>query len=320
MIPKSELISNGIQLSHIAIGTHTFCRNNEKETHAILDEFVLNGGNVIDTARCYGGDVANPSHEPESESCIGSWLKTRGIRNKIILMTKGGNPEFKSGKLVKHRINEQSIETDITKSLEKLNTDYIDIYFLHKDDPNIEPAEAIEILSKYIKNGMVKHIGASNWSAERIEKANLYAQKHDLPKFEYSELAFSLKENVTNGWGKDELALEMSSGDYEYYQCNDIPVFGYGSQAYGFFYNECKTVNALDKNCEIFRRLKEISLQKRINMQQALFGFYFGCDIKNIPIISAKSISRLKEVTENCDIILDPEEVKYLLQARFDLK
>ena len=138
MIPKSELISNGIQLSHIAIGTHTFCRNNEKEAHAILDEFVLNGGNVIDTARSYGGDVANPSHEPESESCIGSWLKTRGIRNKIILMTKGGNPEFKSGKLVKHRINEQSIETDITKSLEKLNTDYIDIYFLHKDDPNIE--------------------------------------------------------------------------------------------------------------------------------------------------------------------------------------
>ena len=55
-------------------------------------------------------------------------------------------------------------------------------------------------------------------------------------------------------------------------------------------------------------------------MQQALFGFYFGCDIKNIPIISAKSISRLKEVTENCDIILDSEEVKYLLQARFDLK
>ena len=190
---KSNIIINGIKPSRIALGTHTFCNATENASKEILDEYFSNGGNTIDTGRCYGGDVTNPIFKPESERCIGSWLKSSGMRNKTILITKGGNPEFKNGKLVKHRITPQDIEADICMSLEELKTDYIDIYFLHKDNPNIEPGEAIEILSKYVKNGIVKHIGASNWCSQRIGEANQYAIKHNLPRFEYSELAFSLK-------------------------------------------------------------------------------------------------------------------------------
>ena len=234
MIPKSELLLNNIQLSRIALGTHTFCDETEKVYGNILDEYVLNGGNIIDTARCYGEDVINPLHEPKSERCIGSWLKSSGLRNNVVLITKGGNPEFNNGKLVKHRLTAQDIDIDISKSLEELKTDYIDIYFLHKDNPDIEPAEAIEILSKYVKNGIVKHIGASNWSFQRIKEANLHAEKYGLPKFEYSELCFSLKNGITSSW-KEQLPWEMTAVDYKYYQNNNIPVFGFGTQAYGFF-------------------------------------------------------------------------------------
>lgn len=319
MIPKSKLMSDGIELSSIALGTHTFCNITKKESREVFEEYLLNGGTVIDTARCYGGgDVTNPNFEPESERCIGSWLESSGMRNKVILITKGGNPEFNCGKLSRHRITAEDIEQDINKSLEELKTDYIDIYFLHKDSPDIEPAEAIDILGKYVKKGIVKHIGASNWRTERIEEANQYALKYGLPIFEYSELAFSLRDQVTSGWGENEMALEMSANDYNYYQKNDISVFGYGSQGYGLFYNDFISLNESEKNREIFRKLKEIALQKQINMHQALFGFYFGCDIKNIPIISAKSISRLKAVIDNCNVILDSKEVEYLLESRFE--
>lgn len=210
---------------------------------------VANGGNVIDTARCYGENVTNPP--PESEHCIGSWLQSSGIRDKIVLITKGGNPEYKNGEHIRNRITAEDIEADITKSLEALKTDYIDIYFFHKDDPTVEPGAAIEILNQYVKSGVVKHIGASNWTAERIKAANKYAKKHGLAEFEYSEIAFSLKDRVTKGWGEKELAHEMDFEDYQYYSESGMPVIGFGAQAYGFFYGNDIPGDASEKNREI---------------------------------------------------------------------
>lgn len=316
MIPKSEIITNNKNLSRLALGTHRFCAATQKTNAEILDMYVANGGNVIDTARCYGEDVTNPNH-PESEHCIGAWLQSSGMRDKIVLITKGGNPEYKNGEHIRNRITAEDIEADITKNLEALKTDYIDIYFFHKDDPTVEPGAAIEILNQYVKSGVVKHIGASNWTAERIKAANKYAKKHGLAEFEYSEIAFSLKDRVTKGWGEKELAHEMDFEDYQYYSESGIPVIGFGAQAYGFFYGEDIPGDASEKNREIFKRLRNICDQQHINAHQALYGFYFGCDVKTVPLISAKNVSRLKEAIENCNTVLDKQEIEYLLKERF---
>lgn len=316
MIPKTEIMANGKTLSRIALGTHRFCMETKKISAEILDMYAANGGNVIDTARCYGEDVTHPN-APESERCIGSWLQSSGMRDKIVLITKGGNPEYKNGEHVRNRITAEDIEADITKSLEELKTDHIDIYFFHKDDPTVEPGAAIEMLNKYVKSGMVKHIGASNWSTERIKAANEYAQKHNLARFEYSEIAFSLKDRVTKGWGEKELVHEMNFKDYQYYSKSELPVIGFGAQAYGFFYGNSIPGDASETNREIFRRLKHICDEKHINAHQALYGFYFGCDVKTIPLISAKNTSRLKEAMDNCNIVLDKQDIDYLLEERF---
>lgn len=316
MFPKTEFIANGKKLSRIALGTHRFCMKNEKTSAEILDMYVSNGGNVIDTARCYGEDVTHPN-TPESERCIGRWIQSGGMRDKIILITKGGNPEYKNGKHIRNRITENDIEADITKSLEELKTDYIDIYFFHKDDPTVDPGTAIEILNKYVKSGMVKHIGASNWSSRRIKAANKYAKEHGLAEFEYSEIAFSLKDKVTQGWGKRELIHEIDLEDYKYYSESRLPIIGFGAQAYGFFYRNAVPGDTSEKNQEIFRRFKKICDKRQINTHQALYGFYFGCGVNIIPLISAKSVSRLKEAINNCNIILDKEDIEYLLKERF---
>ena len=317
MIPKTEIITDGKQLSRFALGTHKFCKATEKSSFEVLDAYFENGGNIIDTARCYGDEDVTRPNCPESEQCIGEWLKSSGMRSKAVLITKGGNPEYENGKHVRNRITPEDIEADITKSLEALGTDFIDIYFFHKDDPSAEPEKAIELLNKYVKCGVVRHIGASNWSAARIEAANKYAKEHGLAEFEYSELSFSLKDRVTEGWGENERALEMSSDDYNFYRTSKIPVLGYGAQAYGFFYGESVPENASDKNREIFMRLKSICDKRHIDAHNALFGFYFGCDINCIPLVSAKNVSRLKEAAESCNTVLTPEDVKYLFEARF---
>ena len=316
MIQKSEIITDGKTLSKIALGTHTFHIETEKTNFEILDMYVAGGGNIIDTARCYGEDVTHPNR-PESEMCIGHWLQSTGMRDKIILITKGGNPEYENGEHVRNRVTADDIEADITKSLEALKTDYIDIYFFHKDDPTIDPGVLIEILNKYVKSGMVKHIGASNWTAERIKEANKYAKNHGLAKFEFSEIAFSLKDRVTKGWGEKELIHEMNLEDYKYYSESGIPVIGFGAQAYGFFYGDSVPTDSSEKNKEIFNRLKNSCNVKHINAHQALFGFYFGCDLKSIPLISARNVSRLKEVIDNCNTILDKQDIEYLLKERF---
>ena len=316
MTEKTDILLDGTCLSKVALGTHRFCMATAKESAKVLDCYLENGGNVIDTARCYGEDVTHPN-DPQSERCIGQWLRESGMRKQIILITKGGNPEYKDGKQVRNRITEADIEADINKSLTDLGTDYIDIYFFHKDDITVDPGEAIEILNKYVKAGIVRHIGASNWSAERIIAANQYARAHGLREFEYSELAFSLKDHVTEGWGENEKALEMSRKDFQFYQKSQIPVFGYGAQAYGFFYWDTPGEAASEKNRKLFEELRNICKERGINTHQALYGFYFGCGIPNIPLVSAKNVSRLKEVMDNCDVTLEKEDVEKLLEIRF---
>lgn len=318
MIPKSKVKIDGKELSCVAMGTHTFCLDSEKENRKVFEAFLEKGGNVIDTARCYGANATNPEHEPQSEGCIGKWLQSSLIRKDIFLITKGGNPEYKEGKFIRNRITERDIEEDINKSLEQLKTDYFDLYFLHVDSSNIEPGEAIEILNKYVKNGTIKHIGASNWTGQRIKEANSYAVKKGLEPFSFSEFSFSLKDSVTGTWGKLELALEMDKKEYDFYKESHIPVFGYNSQAYGFFYKEPVPFGATEKNIALYNKLRSISQEKGINVAKALFGFYFGCDITNIPLFSAKNLSRLYEVIDNLDYVMEKNEVEQLLKLRFN--
>ena len=307
MIGKTNIAVDGKVLSKIAFGTHKFNLSKLKECSVILDEYFENGGNIIDTARCYGNG--------ESEKCIGEWLAASGARDHTVLITKGCNPNFTDGKY-RSRITPDDLESDITQSLEALKSDYIDVYFLHKDDNNLEPAEAIEMLNKYVKMGIIRHIGASNWSTSRISKANEYAKKHNLKPFEYSQLAFSLKDRSTGSWGPKELALEMNKADFEWYRDNDLPVFGFNSQAYGFFYNDI-TGDVSDINRRIHTLLRDISFNRGISIQKALFGFYFGCGITNIPIATTQNIDRLRELINNCNTSLDESDVRDLLTIRF---
>ena len=141
-----------------------------EHTFATLDAYVAIGGNWIDAARIYGnppGDV---------EKAIGEWLRARRCRDQIILATKGAHPPFQD--MHAGRLDRASIRSDLAASLEALDVENVDVYYLHRDDESRPVGEILETLNAFVEEGRVKLLGASNWKTARLREANAVSYTH----------------------------------------------------------------------------------------------------------------------------------------------
>ena len=136
-----------------------------EDADELLDEVYAQGITTFDTAENYG----------LSEASLGHWLKNRGNREKVVIISKGCHPY--DGR---DRVTPENLKHDIEQSFERLGTDYIDIYLMHRDDPKVEPGPMVEILNEYHKAGRIGAFGGSNWTHQRIAEANQYAGEHDI--------------------------------------------------------------------------------------------------------------------------------------------
>ena len=312
-IPKSDIVVNGKNLSRVILGTHIFGSSLPKEqSFALMDMYFDAGGNVLDTAAAYG--------DGKSESCIGEWLRERGCREDIVLCSKCGNPELDGGNFIRHRMSEGELRGDLERSFENLGVDHIDIYFLHKDDPSLPVEYFIDFFQPYLSSGAIRHIGASNWTYDRIKAANTYAKSRGLRGFEVSELAFCLKQH-SQGWGEGERMIELSKADLHACIEDKMTVFGYNPQAYGYFYKNFDRTDAemdgTQANKDTVRRLREICDARGLNVYQGLFGTYFGCGLKTFPIVSTSKAEHLLDVINNCDVTLDTADARYIFGERY---
>ena len=149
----------------------------EPTSFKLLDRCVEAGLNAIDTADVYSRWV--PGHQGgESETVIGRWLKKRGKRDDVLILTKVGM-EMPGGKGLSPAWIRQSIDD----SLKRLQTDYVDLYQSHKDDPSTPLADTLGTYGELIKSGKVRAIGASNYTAPRLEEAMETSRKNNLPAY-----------------------------------------------------------------------------------------------------------------------------------------
>src|ERR1700722_4365327 len=162
-----KLGGSGIEVSPICLGGNVFgWTADEPASFDILDEFVEAGFNFVDTADVYSRWV--PGHKGgESETVLGNWFKRSGKRKKVILATKLGI-ELAPGK---KGLSKAYMLSEVEESLQRLQTDYIDLYKSHVDDPTVPLEETLEGYAELIKQGKVRAIGASNYSAERLAEA-----------------------------------------------------------------------------------------------------------------------------------------------------
>lgn len=222
---------HSIKLPSLTFGAGSFDKQeNDKIYFEYLDKYVEVGGNCIDTARYYCSWIQNG--DGASENTIGRWMKQRNNRSQIIVSSKGGHQDVTS--LNKSRITAIDLNFDIDESLKALQTDYIDIYFLHKDDENTPVSVIMPILNAFITDGKARFLGASNWTAKRIEEANKFAVENGLQPFSISQISYSLANTTKTTYGDNSLVC-MDTREFDWYKENNFPVMAFSPQAKGFF-------------------------------------------------------------------------------------
>ena len=210
-----------MNLSQIVLGTEGYDERIERNAaYSLMDTYLENGGNVIDTARLYNGG--------KSEALIGDYLK--GKRDNVYISTKCAHPVTLAD-LSHVRLSKEEIEDDVAQSLKALKTDYIDILWLHRDDPTKDVGPIIDTLNSLVKAGKIRYFGASNWSYDRIMQANEYAKNTNQTPFCASQALYNL---ATRSCVWDE-KLAYIEDDKEKYDKGTLPVFAFSSQAKGFF-------------------------------------------------------------------------------------
>jgi len=217
------------QVSVIGLGSGEFGgRIPESQAREFMDTYAAMGGNLIDTARVYG-DFVTPRNG-ESEKIIGRWITEHHCREQIFLSTKGGHPPLQD--MRRSRLGREGIRSDMAESLQDLQTDYVDIFWLHRDDESRSVGDIMETLQSLIEDGSARMTGVSNWHPERIMEANRYAVSHGLTPLKANQLQFSLARLVHC---YDPTLVTMDAETWRMHRQTGMVCCCFSSQAGGFF-------------------------------------------------------------------------------------
>lgn len=210
---RKRLGNSGLTLPPVMFGGNIFGWTvDPAASFKLLDALMDQGLNAIDTADVYSRWA--PGHAGgESEAIIGVWLKHRGGRDKMVIATKCGLDMGKKGK----GLSRAHIMSAVEDSLTRLQTDYIDLYQAHRDDEDTPLEETLEAFAALVKQGKIRAIGASNYSAERLQAALDISEKHGLPRFESLQPHYNLVERPGFEGALEQLCLSRNIGVINYY-------------------------------------------------------------------------------------------------------
>lgn len=222
-----------LKVSNICLGGGNFGEKLNKEmVFQVLDTFVAQGGNFIDTANVYCRWV--PGLINCSEEMIGEWLKLRKAQNKVIIGTKGGHYDFNNPEI--SRVTKEDIRYDLEDSTRTLGLDCIDLYWLHRDDKSKPIEEIMDWMEELVKEGRIRYYGASNFNKTRMEQARIYAEKHNLQGFTaVSNLWSAASINPVYHTMRDTTMDLIDQEYYEWHKKTQMPYIPYTATANGFF-------------------------------------------------------------------------------------
>lgn len=299
-------------IARIALGTGSAMKALTKEqVFSVFDAYAAAGGNVFDTAPGYcGGD---------SERYIGEWIRLHDCRDKVFISTKAchafpGEPS---------RLTLEDMMTDLQLSLSQLQTDYIDLFWLHNDDPNIPLEPIIDAINVVVATGRVRAIGCSNWSVERIAAANTYARRNGMYGFWANQIQWSLARVTSRAYIDRYNVLVMDDTSYDRYLKNDVAVFAFSSMAQGFF-----TVGARDGiegvreeirgfyenegNLKRLERVKAYMQAHDVSASVPVLGYLISNRLPRVAITSGKTPEVIRETMRAADTEMSADEADAL--------
>ncbi|MES2188085.1 MAG: aldo/keto reductase [Pseudomonadota bacterium] len=306
---------SGLQVSPIALGGNVFGWTvDEATSFSLLDAWLDRGMNFVDTADMYSRWV--PGHTGgESETIIGRWLKKSGRRDQLVLATKLGK-DMGDGKSGLHpRYIRQAVEA----SLKRLQTDHIDLYQSHDDDPKIPLEDVLGTFGDLIQEGKVRAIGASNYSADRLREALDTSDRLGLARYESLQPLYNLYDRKVFEEALEPLCRERQVGVINFYALAS----GFLTGKYRSAADAGKSARGVgvvskymnERGLRILAELDEIADRYAVTPGQIALAWQIARPGITAPIASATSVGQLVELVEAAQLQLDAEAIEELDQA-----
>ncbi|HET6986560.1 MAG TPA: aldo/keto reductase, partial [Kribbella sp.] len=289
------------QVSRLVMGVD----NQQTLSHAaaMFDDFVERGGTTFDTAYIYGGG--------RGEKLLGQWITSRGNRDEIVVIGKGAHTPH---------CDPESLTRQLNESLERLQTDHVDLYLMHRDNEEIPVGEFVDVLDEHLRAGRIKAYGGSNWSTGRFDEANAYAEANGKQPFTLLSNHLSLARAYDVPWAGCRHVSDDES--QAWLRERQVALFPWSSQARGFFTGRAKPEDRSDEELvrcfysdENFRRLdraRELAAAKGVEPTAIALAWLLHQPYPVFPLIGPRHISETRTSTPGLSVSLTDEEVAYL--------
>lgn len=274
------------------------------------------GFRTFDTAHSYG----------MGEETLGLWLKSRGCRKEAVILDKGCNPGQQGSTDV---FSAQTIREQVEESLRRLQTDHVELYILHRDDPSVPVDAIVEELNRLKEEGRILLFGGSNWTLERVQAANSYAEARGLQGFSAVSPAYSLADYIRDPWGGSvALSGEERKPYREWLGKTRLPVFCYSSLGRGYLSGKFRTDgNKPIENCigegsikeydapvnrERLRRAETLAREKGCSVSQICLAWLLCQPMNLLPIIAPSGEAHIRDNAGALSVTLTEREALWL--------
>lgn len=310
---KRPLGNSGISIAPLVFGGNVFGWTADRQrSFELLDRFVEAGLNAIDTADVYS-TWAPGNTGGESETIVGEWMKARGNRDRIVVITKVGMamPDGKG-------LSAAWIERAVEDSLRRLQTDYIDLYFSHVYDAEVPVEETLQAYERLISAGKVRSVGASNHDAGQLAEALKSARDNGLPRYEVLQPEYNLVDRANYEGALRELAISEGLGVITYY-----------SLASGFLSGKYRSIQDLDKSprgagiakyldergLRVLAALDAVAAAHGATLAEVALAWLMAREGVSAPIASATRLDQLESLVRSTQLSLSAENIQMLTDA-----
>ena len=306
---KNIILPNGLEVSNVALGAMDFGTTTSKEkAFAVLDAYLDMGGNFIDTSNNYAHWQGTGD---ESETLLGQYFSSRKCRDRVVLATKVGFDRHGKGQGLK----KEQIEYWIDESLRKLQTDHIDLYYAHTDDPTTPLEETMDAFHRLIEKGKVRHLGGSNYDTWR------FAQANNLGKTPYTVM----QQWFTYLKARGDIAPQYTFNEYtsrerlRYLEANNIPLVAYSCLAKGGYANAERLPAELVAGNRL-KVLQNMAQEKGVSPSALAVAWMVNlhrCEgyPRVIPLFGSSRVEHFVSNLTGADLVLTNEEMQQLNNA-----
>jgi predicted dehydrogenase/aryl-alcohol dehydrogenase-like predicted oxidoreductase len=289
------------QISRLVMG----CDNQPDLSHAsaMFDHFYSLGGNAFDTAWVYGGG--------RYERLFGQWMANRGVREDVVVIVKGAHTPH---------CDPDSLTSQLLQSLERQQSEYADIYMLHRDNLDIPVGEFVDVLDEHRRAGRIKVYGPSNWTRERFEEANAYARAGGKQGFSVLSNHFGLAEAYDVPWAGCEHVTDPASK--QWLIDAQIPLLPWSSQARGFFARPARPDDRSDPelvrcyfsddNFERLRRAVQLGSELGVPATAIALAFVLSQPFPTFPLFGPRSIAETRSSMQGLGVELTRDQLAWL--------